>query len=48
MIELNDISAVILAGGRATRMGGADKGLQNFKGTPLALHTALRLQQQRG
>ncbi|MBN6064829.1 molybdenum cofactor guanylyltransferase MobA [Aggregatibacter actinomycetemcomitans] len=29
------ISAVILAGGRATRMGGADKGLQLLHGKPL-------------
>ena len=29
------ISAVILAGGRATRMGGADKGLQRLHGKPL-------------
>lgn len=29
-------------------MGGADKGLQNFNGTPLALHTLLRLQMQEG
>jgi molybdopterin-guanine dinucleotide biosynthesis protein A len=29
-------------------MGGADKGLQNFNGTPLALHTLLRLQMQQG
>lgn len=29
-------------------MGGLDKGLQNFNGTPLALHTVLRLQMQEG
>ncbi|WP_233143416.1 molybdenum cofactor guanylyltransferase MobA [Aggregatibacter actinomycetemcomitans] len=29
------ISAVILAGGRATRMGGVDKGLQRLHGKPL-------------
>jgi molybdopterin-guanine dinucleotide biosynthesis protein A len=29
-------------------MGGADKGLQNFKGLPLALHTLMRLQMQQG
>lgn len=29
-------------------MGGADKGLQSFNGTPLALHTLLRLQMQEG
>ena len=42
------ITAVILAGGRGSRMGGADKGLQNFKGVPLALHTLLRLGPQVG
>jgi molybdopterin-guanine dinucleotide biosynthesis protein A len=29
-------------------MGGADKGLQNFKGLPLALYTLMRLQMQQG
>ena len=42
------ITGVILAGGRGTRMGGTDKGLQNFNGTPLALHTLLRLSPQVG
>ncbi len=42
------ISAVILAGGRGSRMGGVDKGLQNFNGVPLALHTLLRLSPQVG
>lgn len=40
----HDITALILAGGRGSRMGGVDKGLQNFKGMPLALHTLTRLQ----
>lgn len=48
MIALSDITAVILAGGRGSRMGGVDKGLQSFRGTPLALHAALRLQLQQG
>ena len=38
-----DITALILAGGRGSRMGGVDKGLQNFQGTPLALHALMRL-----
>jgi molybdenum cofactor guanylyltransferase len=42
------ITAVILAGGRGSRMGGVDKGLQNFNGVPLALHTLLRLSPQVG
>lgn len=40
------ITALILAGGRGSRMGGLDKGLQNFRGLPLALHTLMRLQMQ--
>jgi molybdopterin-guanine dinucleotide biosynthesis protein A len=48
MIPLSDITAIILAGGRGSRMGGVDKGLQSFNGTPLALHTLLRLQMQSG
>ncbi len=48
MSTLADITAMILAGGRGSRMGGADKGLQNFNGTPLALHTMMRLNIQSG
>jgi len=44
LITANNITALILAGGRGSRMGGVDKGLQNFKGLPLALHTLTRLQ----
>lgn len=47
MTELS-ITGLILAGGRGARMGGIDKGLQNFNGTPLSLHTLLRLQMQEG
>jgi molybdenum cofactor guanylyltransferase len=38
------ITALVLAGGQATRMGGVDKGLQTFQGVPLALHAVRRLQ----
>jgi molybdopterin-guanine dinucleotide biosynthesis protein A len=48
MIDISEITGVILAGGRGSRMGGADKGLQNFNGVPLALHTQLRLSPQVG
>jgi molybdopterin-guanine dinucleotide biosynthesis protein A len=48
MIEAADITGVILAGGRGSRMGGVDKGLQNFNGMPLALATLMRLQPQVG
>lgn len=40
------ISAVILAGGKARRMGGRDKGLQLLKEKPLIQHTIERLQPQ--
>lgn len=42
-IETQNITGLILAGGRGSRMGGVDKGLQNFNGIPLALHTLMRL-----
>lgn len=40
------ISAVILSGGRATRMGGLDKGLVNLNGKPLVKHVIERIQPQ--
>jgi molybdopterin-guanine dinucleotide biosynthesis protein A len=46
--DTSDITGVILAGGRGSRMGGVDKGLQNFHGMPLALATLMRLQPQVG
>src|SRR3954468_10199275 len=48
MIDLAEITGVILAGGRGSRMGGVDKGLQNFNGVPMALATLMRLQPQVG
>jgi len=47
-IDKNDITGLILAGGRGSRMGGVDKGLQNHHGIPLAMHALLRLQPQVG
>jgi molybdopterin-guanine dinucleotide biosynthesis protein A len=47
-IAVDDITGLVLAGGRGSRMGGVDKGLQNHKGVPLALHALLRLQPQVG
>lgn len=44
----DDITGLVLAGGRGTRMGGVDKGLQHFNGMPLARHALLRLQPQTG
>jgi molybdenum cofactor guanylyltransferase len=42
-IARDDITGLVLAGGRASRMGGVDKGLQNHLGLPLAMHAMLRL-----
>ena len=48
MIDASQITGVILAGGQGSRMGGADKGLQTFHSTPLALHALQRLAPQVG
>ena len=47
-IEREEITGLILCGGRGTRMGGVDKGLQTFQGMPMAMHALLRLQSQVG
>lgn len=48
MIAPSQITGVVLAGGRGSRMGGVDKGLQNHLGMPMALHALMRLQLQVG
>ena len=48
MVERHAITGLVLAGGRGTRMGGVDKGLQDFHGQPLALHALNRLRPQVG
>jgi molybdopterin-guanine dinucleotide biosynthesis protein A len=48
VIDPTDITGLILAGGRGSRMGGVDKGLQNHQGMPMALHALLRLGPQVG
>jgi molybdopterin-guanine dinucleotide biosynthesis protein A len=48
MIDPHDITGLILAGGRGSRMGGVDKGLQNHAGVPLAMHALMRLGPQVG
>lgn len=48
MIARDDITGLILAGGRGTRMGGTDKGLQPLRGVPMAMHTMMRLAPQTG
>lgn len=47
-IAREQITGLILAGGRGSRMGGVDKGLQNHQGLSLALHALLRLGPQVG
>jgi molybdopterin-guanine dinucleotide biosynthesis protein A len=42
----HDITGLILAGGRGTRMGGVDKGLQRLSGHSLVWHALQRLQPQ--
>ena len=42
------ITGLILAGGRGSRMGGVDKGLQPLHGRPLVAHVLERLQPQVG
>jgi molybdenum cofactor guanylyltransferase len=42
------ITAVVLAGGRGSRMGGVDKGLQLFNGVPLVQNALQRLLPQVG
>jgi len=41
--QCREIIGVVLAGGRATRMGGKDKGLQQLNNRPLWRHVADRL-----
>jgi molybdopterin-guanine dinucleotide biosynthesis protein A len=42
------ITGLVLAGGQGTRMGGRDKGLQRWRGEPLAHHALRRLRPQVG
>lgn len=42
----SDITGLILAGGRGSRMGHVDKGLQTFRGQPMAAHVLARLAPQ--
>ena len=48
MIDPTLVTGLVLAGGRGSRMGGVDKGLQIHQGTPMALHALLRLGPQVG
>ena len=42
------VTGLVLAGGRGSRMGGVDKGLQPFRGQPLVQHAIERLRPQVG
>ncbi|WLI88059.1 molybdenum cofactor guanylyltransferase MobA [Massilia sp. R2A-15] len=46
MNKIEQISALILAGGRGSRMGHVDKGLQPFRGTTMVQHVLERLAPQ--
>lgn len=48
MIDPRQITGLVLAGGRGSRMGGLDKGLQPHAGTSLAAHALRRLAPQVG
>ena len=47
-IERDDITGLILAGGRGSRMGGVDKGLVPLRGAPMITHVVARLKPQVG
>lgn len=45
-MDIRDISGVILAGGRGSRVGGTDKGLIDLAGQPMIAHTIERFAPQ--
>lgn len=45
-LDTLSITGLILAGGRGTRMGTVDKGLQTFRGKPMVAHVIERLSPQ--
>lgn len=47
-MDKSQITGIVLAGGRGSRMGGVDKGLQLYNGTALAKHAIEQLQSQVG
>jgi molybdenum cofactor guanylyltransferase len=46
--DSSEITGLILAGGRSSRMGGVEKGLQTLRGAPMVSHVAQRLAPQVG
>jgi len=47
-VATDDITGLVLAGGRGLRMGGVDKGLQPYQGEALVAHAVQRLRPQVG
>lgn len=47
-IPPQEITCVILSGGQGLRMGGVDKGLEPFMGSPLVVHALQRVRSQVG
>jgi molybdenum cofactor guanylyltransferase len=47
-MDASQITGLVLCGGRGSRMGGVDKGLQTLDGTPLVQHALQRLKPQAG
>lgn len=45
-MNIDKITGVVLAGGRGSRMGGVDKGLQLFREAPMVQHVLQRLRPQ--
>jgi molybdopterin-guanine dinucleotide biosynthesis protein A len=43
---IDQVTGLILAGGRGSRMGGVDKGLERFQGEPMAVRAMVRLMPQ--
>lgn len=43
---MTEVTGIVLAGGQGSRMGGVDKGLQAFRGKPMAAHVIERLAPQ--
>jgi molybdenum cofactor guanylyltransferase len=47
-MDAKQITGLILAGGRGSRMGSVDKGLQPFRGAPMVMQAIMRLSPQVG
>lgn len=47
-MHIDQITGAILAGGRGSRMGGVDKGMQQFRGRPMVSHVVERFRPQVG